>query len=135
MTKISITPIVLCYFSEHIVATRTDITKAVFRIMRATTDTSIQIDSVMRGGLNYPYKHIRSETVDGELSYWLSNKFIFRVDNNHEQAFCLDNRIDWSDYKLDNLYNTMLGKEFKDEEECALFVDIMHRNIAYKDVI
>ena len=124
--KVGITPIILSYFAEKKCGTRRDITITVYKVMQLSRKyKNISIDSVMRVGLNYPYKDIRSETFDGDLSYWLSNKFISRIDEVYEQAFYLNDRGDFEKYKLANLYDTLYGTEFKKGKDCKDFVNMV----------
>ncbi|MBC7077960.1 MAG: hypothetical protein H5T92_06620, partial [Synergistales bacterium] len=70
---IGVTPIILAYLLVRGKATADEIVRASYRASRILNRASIRVDAVFR---RYGDGDVRSESVDGELSYWLSSGLI-----------------------------------------------------------
>jgi hypothetical protein len=99
------TPIILSYLVENEKATRNDITKVVYSVSSKLRSTNVRVNAVFRGNLKNPDLGIESETVDSEIWYWLSNKFIVECDSQGKGDLCFQiNEMEYlKEYKLENL--------------------------------
>ena len=104
---IPVTPVIITYLMHHDVATRNEITIAVYRFAQFldTANATIRVDGVFRGHLHNPEKGIESETVDRELWYWVSNDFVtmFDCDDNNDICFLLKKRSYFNAYRRERL--------------------------------
>lgn len=103
------TPIILSYLVENEKATRNDITKVVYNVSSKLRNTDVRVNAVFRGNLKNPDLGIESETVDSEIWYWLSNKFIVECACPGKDDLCFEiNEMEYlKEYKLENLQRNL----------------------------
>lgn len=125
---ISTTPIVLSFFAEKQRGTRDDITFAVYNVASKIRKSEIQLDAIFRGALGSPSKgNIQSETVDEEIVYWLSNKFLKECNISRGESLCFEvNKPDFIEkYRLDRIKDTMSDIYWKNDQNRSLFIDAL----------
>ena len=122
------TPIILSYLVENEKATRNDITKVVYNVSSKLRTTNVRVNAVFRGNLKNPDLGIESETVDSEIWYWLSNKFIVECDSPGKDDLCFKiNEMEYlNDYKLDNLCKNLKEINWNIEANRRDFLHALH---------
>jgi len=129
---IPVTPAIMTYLMHHDVATRNEITIAVYQFAQFldNANATIRVDGVFRGHLHNPEKGIESETVDRELWYWVSNDFVtmFDCDDNNDICFLLKKRSYFNAYRRERLEQERIESwcfdsiPFRTDDERRIFV-------------
>lgn len=124
-------PIILSYLAEHKKATRNDITKVVYKVSSELDGTNVRINAVFRGHMENPDLGIESETVDSELWYWISNRFIGECDYPKKDDVCLEiSKPDYfEEYKLENIRKNMKTIKWGTEDNRLDFLRILSKII------
>jgi len=132
---LSSTPIVLAYFAEKDKGTREELTKVVYNVTRKLEKTNIRIDAEFRGIRSHSSsmkRDLMSETVDGEIFYWLSNRFLKECDAKDDEL-CLEvnsskkNRL--NQYKIENLKGTLGTIDNLTDADKDVFVNAVNDSI------
>lgn len=126
------TPVFLSYLAENERATRNDLTKVVYNVSsKLRRDTNMRINAVFRGNLRNPDQGIESETVDSELWYWVSNKFIEECDSQGKNDICfqIKKKEYLKEYKLDNICDNLKGIHWNTAKDCTDFRDVLREAI------
>lgn len=134
-TVLSTTPMVLSFFVERGNGSREGVTKFIFEVANELRDSDIRIDAVFRGDLAIPDKgRVESETIDDELSFWLSNGILRECSKAGEDArlFCIDSSFkrEFETYKVCTLTNTMRGVRWRSDNQKELLTKTVKHAMA-----
>ncbi len=123
------TPVILSYLVENEKATRNDITKVVYSVSSRLHSTDVRINAVFRGNLKNPELGIESETVDYELWYWVSNRFIVECEYPEKDDVCFEiNRTEkdyLEGYKLEKLCKNLKEINWNTEKNRVDFLRVL----------
>nr|WP_320160780.1 hypothetical protein [uncultured Methanoregula sp.] len=121
-------PVVLSYFAENGRGTRTDITRAVFKVASKLSKTNIRMDAVFRGNLSTSSKGVlTSETVDSELYFWLSNDFLKECEISDSNDICyeVNSSKSFDNYRIENLSKRLNEINWNEPTEKQTFLKIL----------
>lgn len=119
------TPIILAYFAEYNKGTREELTRLVYTAsQKMMSETKVRINATFRGDLDNPTGEIWSETVDDELWYWLSNRFIEECSDS-ENELCLERKKPLDGYKLVNIRKNLKEVQWPSEGDRLQFLDVL----------
>jgi hypothetical protein len=126
--RMSLTPVILSYFAERKMGTRSDITKTIFSVYSKLYNRNIHIEAIFRGNLSEPQTgSIQSETVDEELNYWLSNNFLIERSSKPGEEFCFESSKNTliENFQIKNLSSKLDVFEGKSECDKQFFIETL----------